>query len=416
MPTTLRNATFQDAPDTLFDIAIVDGVIAEIGKNLTPAEDDHDIEGRLIVPGLVESHIHLDKAYIDDRCTIKRGDLPEAVELVSAIKPDFTEEDVQQRAERVLENCIAAGTMRLRTQLEIDPVIGLRGLRGVQRAIAKYASFIDVEICAFPQEGLTNNAGTDKLLIEALENGATVLGACPYTDTDPKAQMDWVFQTAKDFDVDIDMHLDFSSDTSTFDADYVCELADKFGWGGRVAIGHVTKLSFMPPDRFDASAKRLAASGVAVSVLPATDLFLMGREYDHAIARGVTHANKLLDYGVNCSLATNNVLNPFTPFGDCSLIRLANLYANIAQIGVADHMSDCLSMVTDRAARLMNLTDYGLTVGNPADVVVLNAKTAASAVATIAQPLMGYKGGRRSFTHELAELHQPSHALHQGTP
>lgn len=405
MPTTIRNAILADTPDIKIDLAIIDGKIAEIGQNLTPAEDDVDLEGRLIVPGLVESHIHLDKAYIDDRCTIRRGDLPEAVELVSTIKPDFTEDDVQARAERVLENCIANGTMRMRTQLEIDPVIGLRGLRGVQRAIAKYASSIDVEICAFPQEGLTNNEGTDKLLIEALENGATVLGACPYTDTDPKAQMDWVFLTAKDFDLDIDMHLDFSSDISTFDADYVCELADKFGWGGRVAIGHVTKLSFMTPERFEASAKKLAESGVAVSVLPATDLFLMGREYDHAIARGVTHANKLLDHGVNCSLATNNVLNPFTPFGDCSLIRLANLYANIAQIGVADHMSDCLSMITDRAAKLMNLSDYGFKIGNPADFVALDAKTPATAVATIAQPILGYKGGRRTFTHALPQLH-----------
>ncbi len=407
MGLTLKNAILSETSGQQVDISVVDGKIAAIGQSLPATGEEIDLQGKLVVPGLVESHIHLDKAYINNRCTIKRGDLPEAVELVSAIKPDFTAEDVQARAERILANCIASGTMRMRTQLEVDPVIGLRGFEGVKRAIETYAWGIDVEICTFPQEGLTNNTGTDKLLIKALENGATVLGACPYTDTDPQAQMDWVFQTAKEFDVDIDMHLDFSSDTSSLDAEYVCRLADKFGWGGRVAIGHETKLSFLPPDKMGAMAKKLADSGVAVAVLPATDLFLMGREYDHAVPRGVTAAHLLLDLGVNCALATNNVLNPFTPFGDCSLIRLANLYANIAQVGVGTQLADCFSMITERAAKLMNLTDYGIKVGNPADLLVLDATNPASAVAEIAKPIMGFKNGRRSFTHDLPVLHHP---------
>src|SRR4029077_13846251 len=114
-----------------------------------------------------------------------------------------------------------------------------------------------------------------------------------------------------------------------------------FLYGGRVAVGHVTKLSALPPDRFAIMARRLADAGVAVTVLPATDLFLMGRDHDHSIPRGVTPAHKLVEHGVTCSLSTNNVLNPFTPFGDCSLVRMANLYANVAQAGALRDLTTC---------------------------------------------------------------------------
>ena len=144
-------------------------------------------------------------------------------------------------------------------------------------------------------------------------------------------------------------------------------------------------------------AKRLADAGVAVTVLPATDLFLMGRDHDHNIPRGVTPAHRLLDYGVVCSIASNNVLNPFTPFGDCSLVRMANLYANIAQIGRPAELASCLDMVTTLPAKLMNLRDYGVAVGNPADFVVLDCTDRGAAVAEIARPLFGMKNGRRTF-------------------
>jgi cytosine deaminase len=171
-----------------------------------------------------------------------------------------------------------------------------------------------------------------------------------------------------------------------------------------VTVGHVTKLSAIGPERFAATAKRLAAAGVAVTVLPATDLFLMGRGHDHDIPRGVTAAHRLLDYGVICSIATNNVLNPFTPFGDCSLIRMANFYANVAQIGRPAELASCLDMVTTLPAKLMNLRNYGIAVGNPADLVVLDCTDRASAVAEIVRPLSGMKNGRRTFVCPPARL------------
>ena len=124
--------------------------------------------------------------------------------------------------------------------------------------------------------------------------------------------------------------------------------------------------------------------------------------------RGVAPAHRLLDHGVTCSLATNNVLNPFTPFGDCSLVRMANLYANIAQLGRPSDLAACFDMVTTLPARLMNLADYGIAVGHPADLVVLDSRDAAMAVAELAQPLFGLKRGRRSFTRAAAMIHHPA--------
>jgi cytosine deaminase len=245
------------------------------------------------------------------------------------------------------------------------------------------------------------------LLIAALENGADLIGACPYTDTDSIGQIDRIFALARRFDVDIDMHLDFDLETSGMTVEEVCRQTERHGWGGRVAVGHCTKLSALPPDRLADVAKCLASAGVAVTVLPATDLFLMGRGHDHLVPRGVAPAPVLLAAGVNCTLSTNNMLNPFTPFGDGSLIRMANLFANIAQLGRAAEWEACFDMVTRRSAALMNLTDYGLAVGNPADLVVLDARSPAEAVTELAEPVVGWKNGRRTFSRALPALHRP---------
>ena len=244
-------------------------------------------------------------------------------------------------------------------------------------------------------------------MVEALKRGATVVGAAPYTDTDPKAQIDRVFEMAREFDVDIDMHLDFGPSPEAMDVDYVCDLTEKFGYGGRVTVGHVTKLSAATADRFDSVARRLAEAGVAVTVLPSTDLYLMGRHRAHSVMRGVTPVHKLLRSGVNCSLSSNNVLNPFTPFGDCSLVRMANLYANVCQVGKAEEIGECFAMVTHRPAKMLRLQDYGVAVGNWADLVVLDCTNPESAVAELAAPLWGFKRGGRTFTRKPAEIHRP---------
>lgn len=406
-----RNARVAGNEQQLVDIGVKDARFAVIAPGLAADAPSEDLAGRLVIPGFVETHIHLDKSCLLDRCACEKGTLDEAIAAVAAAKKAFTEEDVYARASRTLEKAILQGTQRIRTHVEVDPRIGLTSLRALLRLKQHYSWAVDLEICVFPQEGLLDDPGCEDVMVAALEAGADVVGGAPYMDKDSHGQIARIFALAQRFGVDIDFHLDFGIDASHLDLLEVCRLTEATGWGGRVAIGHVTKLSAVPPARLGELARRLAAAGVALTVLPSTDLFLIGRDHDHNIPRGVALAHKLMEHGVTCSLSTNNVLNPFTPFGDCSLIRISNLYANIAQVGTPAGLATCLDMVTSSSARLLNLDTYGIEVGLPADMVVLDGQSRAMAVSELAQPLFGLKGGRRTFTRPAPILHPPGASL-----
>lgn len=387
-------------------IGVEAGRIASIEREIVCDAPVMDAGGLLGLPGFVDSHVHLDKACILGRCGHAHGDLKAAISAVSAMKRDFTEEDVHARASRCLDRAVGHGTTHMRAHVEVDPRAGLRGYEALKQVKRDYSWAIDLQLCVFPQEGLTNDPGCEELLVAALDDGADLLGGCPYTDSDPAAQLDRLFDLARRYDVDLDLHLDFDLDPTKGDLEAVCRLTETSGRGGRVAIGHATKLSAMAPDAFERAAGRLADAGVAVTALPATDLYLNGRDRFADRPRGVTAVHELARRGVACSVATNNVQNPFTPFGDLSLMRMANLYANVAQVG-PDGFSACLDLVTEAPARLMRLGEYGLRVDAAADLVVMDAENAEAAFADIAQPLWGLKRGRLSFERPSASLNRP---------
>ena len=404
----VRNARLASAPEAPpSDIAIADGRIVAVQPELRAEAPAYDAEGRLTCGGLVETHIHLEKSRIVDRCAPETGRLPMAMERVSAVKHTFTVEDAYQRAAQTLEGCIKFGTTRMRPHVELDGGVELRTFEAVAALQRDYAWAIDLEICVFPQEGLTNNPRADALLVQALQRGARVIGAAPNFDPDHAGQVHRVFELAREYDVDIDMHLDSGNSPEQMDIALVCELTGKYRLGGRVAIGHGCKYSTMKVDAFHALATRIADAGVAVTSLPATDLFMQGRDQTDNVRRGVVDVNALVEHGVNCSISNNNILNLFTPLGDGSLIRMANLQANVCQISHPHRLRECFAMLTDRPARLMNLQDYGIAVGNPADIVVIDALTPEQAVAENAAPLVVFKRGVRTVTRARAELHHP---------
>jgi cytosine deaminase len=400
----LRQARLVDGTETI-DIGVRAGRITALGSlEAASAAILCEAGGRTVLPGFVDSHVHLDKACLLGRCGHNHGgDLSAAIRAVSELKRGFTVEDVYARGARVLDKAIVKGTTRMRTHVEVDPRIELRSFAAIKQLKRDYAWAIDLQICVFPQEGLTNDPGTEDLLVAALKDGAGLLGGCPYTDSAPDEQIARLFALARDFDVDLDFHLDFDLDPSWRHLDEVCRQTVVHGWQGRVTIGHATKLSALPPEDFASAARLLADSGVALTVLPATDLYLTGRNSSHNVPRGLTPAHRLVQHGVTCSIATNNVLNPFTPFGDASLLRMANFYANVAQMDSGD-FATCLDLVTHLPARLMKLSDYGITVGNPADFVILDSKQPSDALAELAEPCMVFKNGRQTVRHEAAQI------------
>ena len=390
------------------DIGIVDGRVAALEDDLgaeTAAEID--LAGQLVVPGFVESHIHLDKSRILDRTEPAPERGTDHMTRVAAVKPGFTVEDVHARAGATLLECVSHGTTAMRTHVEVDANVGLRGFEAIQRLAAEHAWAIDLEICVFVQEGWTNAPEADANVVEALRRGAPVVGGAPGYDPDRPGQIRRVFELAREFDVDVDIHLDVGWTTHDMDIELVCRLTDEIDWGGRVAIGHGSKYSCLPPAELAALGRRLADAGVAVTVLPATDLFVTGRHQDHAVMRGVADANALMTAGAECCLSSNNVLNPFTPFGDGSLLRMANLYANTVQRGSDGELAQCFEMLTTRPARLLGRAEHAIAVGHPADLVVLDAATPMDAIRRVTPVAMAFKHGHRTVTRAPATLHRP---------
>ncbi len=405
MDLVVRNARLTTGE--LTDIGIDAGRIAAVQQGLAAEAPVYDAAGALTCAGLVETHIHLDKSRIVDRCAPEPGRVPKSMERVSAVKHTFTEQDVYDRASRTLEECIKWGATRMRTHVELDAGVELRSFAALEQLRRDYAWAIDLELCVFPQEGLTNNPRSDALIVAALKRGAKVVGAAPNYDPDKSTHVQRIFDLAREYGVDIDMHLDSGNSPDDMDIYQVCDLTEKYGLGGRVAVGHGSKYSTMPPADLTVLARRIADAGVAVTVLPTTDLFMGGRDQTFSVRRGLADANMLCDCGVNCSISSNNILNPSTPMGDGSLIRVANMQANVCQVSRPEQFRDCFAMLTDRSARLMNLRDYGIAVGNPGDIVVIDAMSPEQAVAENRAPLAAFKRGIRTVTRPRAELHKP---------
>lgn len=401
----IRNVRVVEDGDFV-DIGVRDDRIAAIEPRIRcDAISNVDGEGSFAFGGFVDTHIHLDKACILDRCAMCEGTLAEAVREVAKAKAGFEEADVYSRAAHVVEKAISHGTTRMRTFVEIDPRAGFRSFEAIKRLRRDYAFAIDIEICAFAQDGLTNEPETYDMLDAALADGADLVGGCPYTDPSPGRHVDMIFALAVKHNVAVDFHLDFSLDPDRTDLPDVIDATLRHGWQGRVSIGHVTNLSAMPQAQILAIADDLAKAGIALSVLPATDLFLMGRGQDRLIPRGVAPAHLLAGRGVVTSIATNNILNPFTPYGDASLIRMANLYANIAQLSRDEDMSLVFDMVTGMTAGQRGGTC--LQAGDEATIVLLDSGGPGAAVREIARVIAGWKKGRKSFDNGRPMLHKP---------
>jgi cytosine deaminase len=271
----------------LSDIGVSNGRIVAIERGLAAEAEIYDAEGRLACPGLIESHIHLDKSRIMERCAPQERAQLSPIKSVAPLKKSMTIEDIRDRAERTLEQCIRHGTTRMRTQVEVDPAIGMRGFEMGDR---------HRDLC-IPPGRADQLSGDGRAGGGRLKRGAKVVGGAPRYDTDPSGQIERIFALAREFDVDIDMHLDVGNTPDDMNIELVRRLTQKYKRGGRVVVGHMAKLSLLPPDQVAPLARDLASAGIAVTVLPATDLFLKGRDQDHSVRRGVVDANLLMRTG-----------------------------------------------------------------------------------------------------------------------
>ncbi len=389
----LRGARLPDRDD-LVDIAIDGERIVAADPVSRPARETIDLGARLVTSGLVESHIHLDKALLSDRVSAPAGTLEEAIRVTGNAKRTFTVEDITGRARRVLDLAIRAGTTAMRSHVEVDPLIGLTGIEAMLALRAEYAPALDLQLCAFAQEGIVKAPGTEGLLRRALSMGADLVGGCPYNDSDGLEHIRVVFGLATAFGVDADFHVDFADEPDHLHVREIVSQTVRAGWQGRVTVGHLTELAAVPGYRQDELIAEIAEAGLGVICLPATDLYLMGRADEYNVRRGLTPIKRLLSAGVPVALASNNVRNPFTPVGNADLAQMAFLASVAAHMGTPAELRTLLTMITTHPARLLRLADYGLTPGSRADLVVWDCARAEDAVATLAPRALVIKRGR----------------------
>jgi cytosine deaminase len=396
----LRGAQLPDRHGPV-DIVIQDGVIADLGTaGGMLARETIDLAGRVVTPGLVEAHIHLDKALLDDRIVATTGTLAEAIRVTSEAKRAFTVDDIRARARRALDLAVRAGTTAMRTHVEVDPIVGLAGMEAVLPLRDEYRGALDLQVCAFAQEGIVKAPGTEGLLRRALTMGADLVGGCPYNDTDGAEHVRIIFALASAFGVDADFHVDFADEPEHLHIRNVAAETVRTGWRGRVAVGHLTELAAVPPYQQGELVAEIAAAGIGVIVLPMTDLYLMGRRDELNVRRGLAPIRRLLDGGVRVALASNNLRNPFTPVGTADLVDLAAVAAVAAHMGTPADLRRLLNTITVHPAAILRLPDYGLDRGCRADLVAWDCERVEDIVAARPPRALVVKRGRVTVQYE----------------
>jgi cytosine deaminase len=397
--------------DRLCDIGVAGERIAHLGDAVEGAIE-LDADGRLVGPAFVQPHIHLDKVLVGPLLPPNRsGTLAEAIALLHATKRAATEEEVSRRAGAVIRAAVLAGTTAIRSHVDVDTIGGLTPLRGVAAARADHGDLCEIQLVAFPQEGIERDPGTDELMVTAMRT-ADVVGGMPHWEADHDAarrHIEFCLELAVRHDADVDMHVDETDDGRWHSFELLIDAAERFDWGGRVTAGHVCAMAAWEDGYAAAQIRRAAAAGVNVVTNPPTNLMLQGREDAEPRRRGIPRVKELLAAGVCVAAGQDCVDDAFYPFGNADPLQVALIVAHAAQLGTPDEIAAALRMVREDAARLLRLPEYGLIPGARADLVVLDAEREADALREQAPRRWVIRGGRVvAETLREQRLHRPA--------
>lgn len=382
VPLILRNLRPWDGQE-LRDLAVVDGFFASVTEGMV-AERTIDAQGRLAVPGFVEPHIHLDKVLINRSVRPNRsGTLTEAIEIIWERKRNYTAEEIAQRAGQVIESAIANGVTHLRSHVDVDTIGGLRPLEGVALARDRYKDFIDIQIVAFPQEGIFRNPGCAELMWQAMEKGANLVGGMPFNErsfADSIRHIEVAFQIARKFNADIDMHVDETDDPNARTLEVLAEKTIENSWQGRVTAGHTCALAAYADDYAATVIEKVARAGIHMISNPATNLMLQGRLDRQPVRRGITRVRELMERGVNVSFGQDCVCDTFYPFGKDDPLEIAFLMAHVAHMSLPFEIEGVFEMPLTAGAKALRLKHYGLRPNDRADAVIIDATDITEAI------------------------------------
>jgi cytosine deaminase len=340
-----------------------------------------DLKGRLVVPGLVDAHQHLDKTRTLRRISNPDGTLLGAIGAFRDYAVRMSAEDIAARAERTIAACLERGTVAIRTHANVDPECVLRGVEALAALRERSRGRMRLQVVAFLTGGGTRaGAPSRKWLEEAMRLGADVVGANPNHADRPLEILDLVFEIAERQGKPIDLHLDEHLDAAHTFFHAVIERTRAHGMAGKVVASHCSALSALEPGEAARVVEGFAAAGIGVVTLPAANLFLQGRDATKLTPRGITRINELQKAGVQVAAGSDNIQDPFVPPGSGDLLEIARWALLAGHLGSND-LGKAFEMISSTPARLLGLNEYGLRPGARADLLIADAEDAGDLVA-----------------------------------
>lgn len=395
----LKNLYPENA-ETLSDIRVRDGKFAEIGENLSaaPGEEVVDLGGKLALPPFIESHVHLDTCLTaGDPVWNMSGTLFEGIECWSKRKDKLTKADVRERVNRAVRMQAAHGIQHVRTHVDVtDPK--LTAMEAMLELREELKDVMDIQIVAFPQEGILSYPNGKELMENAVRMGADAVGAIPhfeFTREYSVESLNFAMQLAEKYDRLVDVHCDEIDDEASRGLETLAARAYEMEMFDRVTASHTTAMHSYNNAYVLRLMRLLKLSRINFVANPLVNTHLQGRVDTYPKRRGVTRVRELTEAGLNVSFGHDDIFDPWYPLGCGSLRDVVFMGLHVCQMMGYEEIMNSYKFISTNAAHTLHLGDsYGIRVGNPADFIILDAKNYYDALNHNSAVLRSYKGGR----------------------
>jgi len=384
----------------LVDIAIQHGQFAAIANDLSrdSATRELDVAGRLVTPPFIDAHVHLDAVLTVGQPRYNTsGTLLEGIQIWSERKPGLTREEVKRRALEEIRWEVAQGTLHIRSHVDVcDPA--LTALRALLEVREEVRDICDLQLVAFPQDGILSFPNGRELMRKAMELGCDVVGGIPHYEWTRDMGVEdvhYAFALAKEFNRDIDCHCDETDDPLSRFTEVMAADTLEQGWQGRVTASHCTAMHSYDNAYAFKLIRLLARAQVSVVANPFDNVVLQGRFDTYPKRRGITRVKELLADGVNVALGHDSIMDPWFPLGKGDMLTAAQLALFLCHMSGYEEINTVLDLITTNAAKALRIQDsYGIEEGKSADFLVLDATSAFEALRLVPARLHVFKRGR----------------------
>ena len=394
----------------LVQFLVWDGMIQQIEKEIPAECETIDLQGNLVIPPYVDPHIHLDYVFTANIGeTNGTGTLFEGIQRWSEFKEQQTVEEVKERAIKGIQKEMLQGVQCMRTHVDVtDP--NQTSLKALLEVKEKVKDLVDLQIVAFPQEGMYAYKGGDELVEEALKMGADCVGGIPHYELAREfgeKSIHKVVELAVKYDKLIDVHCDETDDIQSRFLELLNALVLIEGIGTKTAASHTCSFGSADNSYAFRMMKLLKQSGINFISCPTENIYLQGRQDTYPKRRGLTRVKELNDNGINVCFAQDSMLDPWYPLGNGNMMNILDHGIHIAQMMSPEEIQNDLDLVTVNGAKTMNLMDhYGIEEGKPANFIVLDAKNEFDAICERAGVLASVRNGEYLFKKEPEKIQQ----------